>query len=211
MGCRHRGCIAFLKELPVVDAVLPTRNLSDGVALALERRAPLPSVRLESPAQEAMTTMAELAGATIMPRETLEHAQERMAQQGVQVLLVVERMPQVLGVLALDDLQGEKPLRLLSERRIARRDLRVADLMQPVSALDAIELRALRRASVGQVVATLARSKRPHLLVVEPAPDAATLDVVGLLSKTQVERQLGTALPPIGVAGSFAEIEQALI
>ncbi|MDB5858346.1 MAG: hypothetical protein JWQ76_2035 [Ramlibacter sp.] len=195
----------------MADAVLPTRTLSDGVSLALVRRVLPPSVRLESPAHEVMTTVAELSAATVMPYEALDQAEERMAQQGVQVLLVVARMPRVLGVLALHDLQGEKPLRLVSERRLAYRDLRVADLMEPVSGLDAIELRALRRASVGQVVATLVRSGRPHLLVVEPAAEAGTLHVLGLLSKTQVERQLGFPLPSIAIAGTFAEIEQALI
>jgi hypothetical protein len=195
----------------MIDPALPTRNLSDGVSLELLRRAPPPRVQLESPAEHVMTTVADLSAATVMPHEGLDQAEERMAQQGVQVLLVVGQVPRVLGVLALADLQGEKPLRFVSEHRLARRDLCVADLMQPLSQLDAIELRALLGASVGQVVTTLVRSRRPHLLVVEPAAASGTLQLRGLLSRIQVERQLGTRLPAIAIASTFAEIEQALI
>jgi CBS-domain-containing membrane protein len=198
-------------EVPVIHAALPTRSLSHVVSVDLVRHALPPRVDLDSPAEWVMTTTADLAAATVMPDETLERAQERMTQQNAQVLLVVAQMPQVLGILTREDLHGEKPLRLTSERRLARRDLRVADLMQPVSWLASIELRALRRASVAQVVATFVRCGQPHLLVVEAAGDGEQLHVRGLLSRAQVERQLDTHLPVLAMAGTFAEIERALL
>jgi CBS-domain-containing membrane protein len=195
----------------VKDAALHTRSLSDVVSLELVRPAPPPRVELDSPAEWVMTTTADLAGATVMPDEGLQRAQERMTQQNAQVLLVVAQMPRVLGILTREDLQGEQALRLVSERRLAHRDLRVADLMQPVSALGAIELRALRRASVAQVVATLTRSGQRHLLVIEQASDGEPLHMRGLLSRARVEHQLDTRLPVIAMADTFAEIERALL
>jgi CBS-domain-containing membrane protein len=198
-------------EVPMTNPALRTRIAADGTWLELPPRAPLPRVHLDSPAEQVMTSTADLAAATVMPHEDLEQAKQRMAQHDVQVVLVVAQMPRVLGVLAMEDIHGEKPLRLVSQRRLAYKDLRVADLMQPVSQLDSIDLRALRHARVAQIVATLSRSGRPHLLVVEPALDSGILQMRGLLSKTQVELQLGIRLPAIAIAGTFAEIEQALI
>ncbi|MDB5955280.1 hypothetical protein [Ramlibacter sp.] len=195
----------------MADSILPTRSPPDGETLELLRRPPLPRVHLDSPAEQVMTRMADLAAATVMPHEDLEQAKQRMAQQDAQVVLVAAQMPQVLGVLAIEDLHGEKPLRLVSARRLAYKDLRVADLMHPVSQLDSIDLRTLRHARVAQIVATLNRSGRPHLLVVEPRSDSGILQLRGLLSKTQVERQLGIRLPAMAIAGTFAEIGQALI
>jgi CBS domain containing-hemolysin-like protein len=203
---------AWLSEgVSMADAALHTRTFSDRVPLELPCHARSSGVRLDSPAVDVMTPLAGLAAATVMPHEGLEQAEERIAQQGVPFLLVVARMPRVLGIVDLHDLRGDKPLRLGSQRRLAYRDLRVCDLMQPVSQLDAIELPALRRASVAQVVATLVRSGRSHLLVVEAAPDTGVVHMLGLLSKIQLERQLGTQLPASAIAGTFAEIGQALI
>jgi len=127
------------------------------------------------------------------------------------LLFVAAQMPQVLGILTLADLQGEKPLRLAFQRQLTHKELSVADLMQPVSQLDALDHRLLNRATVGQVVATLLEFGHPHLLVVEPGTDPATHRIRGLVSQMQVERQLGMQLPFTEIAGTFAEIEQALI
>jgi signal-transduction protein with cAMP-binding, CBS, and nucleotidyltransferase domain len=179
----------------MIDASLPTRNLPESVSLEFLRRSPPAVVQLDSPAQAVMIDINELSGATVMPHEDLGQAEQRMAQQGAQVLLVVAQVPRVLGILALADLHGEKPLQVASERRLTHPEMRVVDLMQPVSQLDA----------------TLLRSGRTHLLVVEPGGNDGTLRLRGVVSRSQVERQLGTRLPSTTIADTFAAIEQALI
>jgi hypothetical protein len=195
----------------MIDASLPTRNLPESVSLEFLRRSPPAVVQLDSPAQAVMIDINELSGATVMPHEDLGQAEQRMAQQGAQVLLVVAQVPRVLGILALADLHGEKPLQVASERRLTHPEMRVVDLMQPVSQLDALDHRTLSRASVAHVVATLLRSGRTHLLVVEPGGNDGTLRLRGVVSRSQVERQLGTRLPSTTIADTFAAIEQALI
>lgn len=195
----------------MLHPALPTRHFSASASIELVRRVAPPSVDLESPARLVMTDLADTTAMTVAPHELLAQAEQRMVQQGVRVLFVVARMPHVLGILTLADLQGEKPLRLVFERQLTHEELRAADLMQPVSQLDALDHRLLSRATVGQVVATLLEFGHPHLLVVEPGADPATHRIRGLVSQMQVERQLGMQLPSTEIAGTFAEIGQALI
>ena len=198
-------------EVPVLQLALPTRHFPESASIELMRRAPPPGVDLDSPARLVMTDIADMTSMTIAPHEALAQAKQRMIQQGIGVLFVVGRMPHVLGILTFADLEGEKPLRIVSERHLTHGDLRVDDLMQPVSQLDALDHRSLGRATVGQVVATLLEFGHPDMLVVEGGPDSASPRIRGLVSRMQVERQIGMQLPAIEIAGTFAEIERALL
>jgi hypothetical protein len=190
---------------------LPTRTFSEIASMELLRRVPPPNVDLGSPAPLVMTDLADMTAASIAPHERLAQAEQCMVRLGTPLLLVAAQVPHVLGILTLADLQGEKPLRLVYQRQLTHEELCVADLMQPVSQLHALDHRLLARATVGQVVATLVEFGHPHLLVVEPATDPATHRIRGLVSQMQVERQLAMQLPSIEIASTFTEIEQALI
>jgi hypothetical protein len=54
-------------------------------------------------------------------------------------------------------------------------ELIVADVMTPLAILDAVEPDALRRATVSNVIATLQRHGRNHLLVVEGSAEFCPL------------------------------------
>ena len=97
---------------------LPIRHFSESGSIELAWRAPPPSVDLESPARLVMTDLSDMTAMTIGPGERLREAEQRMVQQGRRVLFVVARMPHVMGMLTLADLQGEKPLRLVFERQL---------------------------------------------------------------------------------------------
>jgi hypothetical protein len=105
---------------------------------------------------------------------------------------------------------GDKPVQLMQERQVRRHELCVADVMTRLSELDVVELRALQHASVGDVLATLTKFGRPHLLVVEAASQQGPARIRGVVSHAQIERQLGHAEPIHEVARTFAEVGQAL-
>ena len=54
-------------------------------------------------------------------------------------------------------------------------ELIVADVMTPLAMLDAVDLDVMRRASVSNVIATLQRHGRNHLLVVEGSAEFCPL------------------------------------
>jgi signal-transduction protein with cAMP-binding, CBS, and nucleotidyltransferase domain len=192
-------------------ASLPSQQFPDSALMELAHRDAPASVTPDSPARIVMLDLSDATAVTIAPHERLAEAAQRMDQLGVQLLLVVAQMPHVQGILTLADLRGEEPLRLVVQRQLRHGDLRVVDVMRPVSQLDAVDLRALDSASVGQVVATLLKFGHPHLLVVEHPAEPARRVLRGVVSLAQVERQLGIRLNAIETASSFVEIERALL
>jgi len=96
-------------------------------------------------------------------------------------------------------------MRLVHERGVHYDELTVGDVMTPLTRIDAIDFAELRHASVANVVATI-RPSRNHLLVVDE--DGRRLR--GVISRSQVERQLGVPIAITEVATTFAELGQML-
>jgi ferric-dicitrate binding protein FerR (iron transport regulator) len=83
--------------------------------------------------------------------------------------------------------------------------------MTGLASLDAVDLAVMRNARVGDVIATLKRFGRNHLLVVEAAAAGGPRRVRGVISRSQIERQLGSVIEVAPIADSFSEIERALV
>ena len=154
-------------------------------------------VTLASPALNVMTDLAQVKAATIDPDTGLDKAEQTMIQQGVRSLFVVNDYPCVAGLVTFADLMGEKPMRMVSERHIQRQDLRVADVMTKLSMLDALDYDELKKASVGNVVATFRKGSHTHMLVVQAATYKGPARIRGVISATQIERQLGQLLQDV--------------
>lgn len=167
-------------------------------------------VTLDSPAMDVFTDLALSRAATVQAQTPLDQAELKMIYQGVRLLFVVSDMPSVDGILTAADIAGDRPMRLVHQRQIKHQDLTAADVMTPLSDIDAISFTSLRRATVGQVVTTLIQRGRPHLLVVDSGASDGSPRICGLISQTQVERQLGHPLPLTAMAQTFAELEQVL-
>jgi len=192
------------------DAALPTHRLDHGASIALARPWSELPVTLISPAIDVMTDLTKVKAATTHPNSTLRHAEQLMIYQGVRMLFVVAEMPAIEGLITATDLGSDKPMRLTQERGLHYDELCVADVMTHVSLLDAVGLDSLKQATVANAVATLKKLGRNHLLVVEAATDRMPRVVRGVISRSQIERQLGTPFDVTPVAESFFEIERAL-
>ena len=192
------------------DTALPTFRLEPGISMAQAQPQSSTSVRLESPALEVMTDLTQVKAATTHPATSRAQAEQMMIYQGVRMLFVVSDMPSIEGLITSTDLRGDHAMRIVSERNVHHDELCVADVMTPLSMLDAIDLDRMRSANVGQVVATLKRCGRNHLLVVEGATPRTPQRVRGVISRAQIERQLGTAIDITPIASSFSEIGRAL-
>ena len=189
---------------------LPTFRFPAGTSIAQAVPPHVEKVSLETPGKAVMTDLTHVRAATVQPDAGLAAAERLMIHQGVRLLFVVNQMPGADGIVTAADLQGEKPLRLVNQRQAKFEDLTVTDVMTPLSEIDAIELAVLRRANVGQVIAALQAAGRAHMLVIETATATTPLRIRGVISKSQIERQLGTQLPATGMATSFSEMSQAL-
>jgi CBS domain-containing protein len=188
------------------DSPLPARSLPAGISVAQTSPSPTAAVTLDSPALDVMTDLTQVRAATTHPTTTLRQAEQIMIHQGVRMLFVVSEMPSLEGLITTTDLRGDRLVRAAQQRLARYEELCVADAMTPLSMLDAIGYEVLQRARVGNLIATLKKHGRNHLLVIEAASGSAPERVRGVISRAQIERQLGTAVEVPEIAHNFAEI-----
>lgn len=195
---------------------LPTHRLDSGAALAQARPVLNEPVTTDSPALKVMTDLTQVKAASTSPGTSLRQAEQIMIYQGVRMLFVVSAMPAIEGLITTTDLQGDRPMRVVQQRNLRYDELSVTDVMTPLSMMDAIDFDDLRHARVEHVIATLQRHGRNHLLVMEredgtpAAPGVAACRVRGVISRAQIERQLGRPIEVPEIAHSFAELGQML-
>lgn len=194
----------------MTSSPLTTFRFADEACIAQAMPRPSPRVTPTSPATSVMTDLTEVSAATVSPDLTLDQAEQAMIRHGVRMLFVVTHMPCVDGIVTLAMLRGDKPVRLAGQRQVRRSELCVADVMSKLGELDVLDWATLARATVADVAAVLQRFGMPHLLVAEPASALGPARIRGVISHSQVERQLGATLPAVSVARTFAEIELAL-
>jgi len=192
------------------DTALPTFRLEPGISIAQAQPLASTAVRLDSPALQVMTDLTLVRAATTHPSTSLPQAEQMMIYQGVRMLFVVSDMPSLEGLITSTDLTGDRAMRIVSERSVRHDELIVADVMTPLSMLDAIGFERMGTATVGNVIATLKRFGRNHLLVVQGATAQTPARVRGVISRAQIERQLGAPIDLTQIASSFSEIERAL-
>ncbi|MFT3848195.1 MAG: CBS domain-containing protein [Propionivibrio sp.] len=190
---------------------LPMSKMKEGALWLPADASYAKPIRIESPALEVMTDLREVSAVTVGAGESVMRATQRMIARRVRLLLVVGADGLVEGLITARDAMGEKPVKLLQERRVSRfEDLTIGDLMVPRHAIDVLDIEAVARAEVGTIVETLRKSGRQHALVVETDAESGIEIVRGIFSATQIARQLGIALPIVEVAETFAEITSAL-
>lgn len=187
---------------------LPNAPVSPAGCYVLDAFNP-PPVNAESAAMQVMTDLSKVPSATITVDAALEDANHSMILRGVRLLLVLGESNRIVGVITSTDLLGEKPVLIAQKRQSKRSDLRVADVMTPVDAMETMQIGDVKRASVGDIVATLKSDGRAHALVVGQGNDGRQ-HLLGIFSATQIARQLGVHIQTHEVARTFAEIEAVI-
>lgn len=169
---------------------------------------PPPPARLtpESPALEAMTDLRRVPAATIAPDRSIAECNTVMIARAIRLLFVEDAEHCVIGVITATDLLGEKPVHFMRERGVRHHEITVSDLMTRAAGLEALDLRGVSHAQVGQIVATLKAAGRQHTFVT----DEGGKRICGLFSATDIARRLGAEVSTDEVAASFAQIKAVL-
>ena len=190
-------------------ASLSSAGLLPGSGFAHPTQALSERVGLDDSALAVMTDFERVSAVLIRPDDGIDEANQRMIQRGVRLLLVTDAQRNVVGLITANDILGEKPMQIITERGGRRHDIVVRDIMTPQDRLEVLEMRDVQRARVGQVVATLKESARQHALVVDRDGNGRQR-VRGMFSVTQIARQLGVSIQAHEIARTFAEIETQL-
>jgi len=187
---------------------LPARNLDKSAGL-LRPACILPErVELDNPALDVMTDFRRLTAFIATPGDTIKQAEERMIRRKVRLLFVMDSQDRVAGLVTRTDIHGEKPMQVVQSRGIRRDEVLVADIMTPVERLEAVDYDDIAHARVGHVLETLNARGRQHPLVIEHTGGRQM--VRGLLSLSQLCKQLGVNVETTEVANTCIEIEQHL-
>ena len=150
------------------------------------------AVTLESSALDVMTDLAVIKAETIEPKVTLRDAEQVMINRGVRALFVTSNFPCIDGLVTATDILGEKPLQLVTQGIAKFQDLTVLDVMTDLSHLDVVDYDEVKNALVSNLVATFAKLKCTHILVVQAAKIQGPARIRGVISQTQLERQLSS-------------------
>jgi len=195
--------------MPLDYSVLPLRGLAARAGLRAVTPQSGERLTLDSRALSVMTDFAVVPAATIEPHASVDDANRSMIRRGVRSLIVVDHDRRVLGIITATDVLGERPMQIALARGVKHDEVLVREIMTPGERIEALPIDTLLDAKIGHVVATLARAGRQHALVVEQTPGG---DVVrGIFSLTQIAAQLGISIEANTVAGTFAEVEAALV
>jgi len=167
-------------------------------------------VGADSPAIEAMTDFSRVQAVTISPAASLAEANAIMISRGVRLLMVVGPDDAVLGLITARDILGEKPMQILQARQGKHEELSVKDLMCPITHIDTLYLSEVLNARVIDILNSLKKQGRQHIMVEDVDPATGTPRVRGIFSATQIGRLLGVPVLGFELASTFAEIEAAL-
>lgn len=150
-------------------------------------------VNLTDPAVSVMTDFRVRSMFRLSPDETIDAALEKMKIAGLRIAFVFEKGSEnVLGMITAYDIMGEKPMRYmqdirLNDHHVLRKDIKVGDLLDPVSAWVTATLHDVERVTVQSVLIALQKSGRTHLPVIEPG-DGGTPRLRGLFSSAKILR-----------------------
>ena len=190
-------------------APLPSIPLKTGSSFVRPVQTLPELVRLNDPALSVMTDLSKVSVVSVRARTSMDKANAKMIRYGVRLLLVLDDNDQVAGLLTATDILGEKPMRYLQNMGGTHADIMVRDIMTTQRELEALRIEDVKKAQVGEIVASLKKSHRQHALVVAESADGKQ-SVCGLFSITQIARQLGAQIQSFELARTFAEIEAVI-
>ena len=188
---------------------LPFHHLDSGAGYFRPRQQLPEHVFADHPALDVMTDLSQVTAYTTELDTPLSKARETMIKREVRMLLVRNSNGQIIGLLTSRDMEGEKPGRILAKAGGDWEDLLVADIMTLKPKLEVLMMDDVRKARVGDIIATLRQMSRQHAMVVDTDPSTGELAVRGIFSLSQIGLLLGLNIDPKQQPTTFAELERA--
>lgn len=166
-------------------------------------------VHLDDPATSVMIDFTHTPAHTISPNKTMNEALNEIKLSDLHVLLVVDDHGYVNGIIGSEDLLGEKPIKIIQERRILRQNMLVHMLMVPIANIIAFDSELIKEACVGHIVKTLTEQKQHYALVLDHHQTNHPSVICGMFTTAQIGKQLHTAIDThMNTAESVSELQK---
>ncbi len=148
-----------------------------------------PLLRPGDPVLRVMTDFARHEAFTVAEDRPIDDALDDMFRLGVHALLTT-RGEQMTGLVTSEDIQGERPRRLIGGRpNPDRGPIRVRDVLTPWAELPAIGYETAQQARVSDLLEIFGEANFSYLLVLESAADGPVF-VRGLICRAWLQRRL---------------------
>jgi len=188
---------------------LPTIELSDHNTYTHPEAMP-ELVHLDDSALSILTDFEKIKPAIAHPDDNIDDTLTKMKSSGRLVMLVVENHT-VVGAVSSGDLQGEKPLKLVQENRVNRKEILVKQVMTPDDSLLAINYQDLRFAKIGNLLRTLRKHMKRYALIVDIDETTKAQRIHGLINVYDIIKRLDRTLTSaIREAQSILELQSRL-
>jgi len=184
--------------------ILETVTLAEETALDRPRQEMAESVSLSEPAMAVVTDLSKVSAMTINPCASMDNASERMIASNVRLLFVTDQYYNVMGLVTSRDLMGDRAIQYMQEHGGKREDIMVRDIMTPRHKIEVLTMEDVKQARVGDIVETLRRLGRQHALVMADGDNGPR--IAGVISTTQVGKQIGEEISVAGVASTIADL-----
>jgi CBS domain containing-hemolysin-like protein len=150
-------------------------------------------IALTDPAVRVVTDFMLEQPLTVAEDRPIDEALREMIVAGVRALVVVHG-DMVIGLITSYDIQGERPLQFLRSSNFSRHDeIEVGHIMTPWDQVPTLDWQAVRTERVADIVKFFKNTRATHGAILEYM-DQGGIFVRGLVSRTQLERQLGYSI-----------------
>ncbi len=124
--------------------------------------------------------------------------------------LVQNSVGDCIGIITIADVHGERPLSLANRRGDSLGEIRVKDVMTPLSRLPATHYRDLCKATAGDLVNSFRSAGVPFILVLDDSSSEEAPRLRGLVSAAELVEKLHVPMDLAQRASSFTEIVSAV-
>ncbi|WP_336367599.1 hypothetical protein [Marinobacter sp. C2H3] len=183
---------------------LPVQDLTRTSAMTTAR--PQSRIGLEDAAVHVMTDYAENKPATLASDMMVSEARLWMRLADTPIKLVENQAGDCIGILTIQDVNGEKPMVVANRQGVALRDVRVRDIMRALGDLPAIHYRDLRAATIGDLVRTFEDVHEEYLMVLDDRQSTGQDYLRGLIAARELANRLDLSLDLEHRATRFYEI-----
>jgi len=164
-------------------------------------------VYIDDPARDVLIDFVYLKPPFVSPKTPVDEALTDMKHREIYVMIVADEEHKALGLVSTEDLLGEKPIKIMQQRRLSREEVTVDMVMSPQEQLLAISYDDIRHASVGSVINTL-KEHQAHYAVVTKT-EGGQQRIRGLLSETRISKQIHQDISSIPTdAHSLLELKE---
>lgn len=146
---------------------LPTLTLSDDNTYSHPPYMP-ELIHLDDQATQIFIDFETQQPSVVEPKQSINEVMVDMKALGIHLMPVIQE-ERVIGLISSEDILGEKPMKVIQDKRIPRENVTVEMVMTPAHDLLAINYQELTHSRVGHVLSTLNEAKQHYALVIDIA------------------------------------------